>query len=118
MQFFIAIAIARRPRTALTLISLAFLMLVGGVGSSASPSQQTPPPATPQTPQPTKPILLTDALPDPKQAGVMWFSSTGHTLRGAFLDYWNKYGGLAQFGYPLTEEFFEPVGSDNRLYQV
>jgi len=25
---------------------------------------------------------------------------------------------LAQFGYPLTEEFFEPVGADNKLYQV
>jgi len=48
----------------------------------------------------------------------MWFAPTGHTLRGAFLDYWNRYGGLAQFGYPLTEEFFEPVGADNKLYQV
>lgn len=57
-------------------------------------------------------------MPDPKQQGVIWFAPTGHTLRGAFLDYWNKYGGLAQFGYPLSEEFFEPVGADNKLYQV
>jgi hypothetical protein len=61
---------------------------------------------------------LTDPLSDPEQTGVVWFSSTGHTLRRAFLDYWNKYGGLAQFGYPLTEEFFESVGADNKLYLV
>ncbi len=108
------------PRIALSAATLALtaLMLVGGANSSAAPQQQTPPPPA-ATPQPTtKPILLTDAVPDPKQAGVSWFAPTGHTLRGAFLDYWNKYGGLAQFGYPLTEEFFEPVGADNRQYQV
>jgi hypothetical protein len=71
--------------------------------------------------QPTStapPILLTDPIPDPKQAGVQHFPQTGHTLRGAFLDYWQRYGGLEQFGYPLTEEFFEPVGKDNRMHQV
>jgi hypothetical protein len=43
----------------------------------------------------------------------MWFAATGHTLRGAFLDYWQKNGGLAQFGYPITEEFTEP-GPDSK----
>jgi hypothetical protein len=62
--------------------------------------------------------LLTDPVADPTQPGVTWFAPTGHTLRGAFLEYWNRYGGLAQFGYPLTEEFFEPVGADNKLYLV
>jgi len=55
---------------------------------------------------------------DPKQQGVVWFAPTGHTLRGAFLEYWNRYGGLAQFGYPLTEEFFEEVGPNNKQYRV
>jgi len=84
-------------------------------GSAAPPSSQA---ATPQSQQPTRPILLTDPVPDPKQQGVQYFPATGHTLRGAFLDYWNRYGGLPQFGYPLTEEFFEPVGPDNKMYQV
>jgi hypothetical protein len=57
-------------------------------------------------------------VPDPKQEGVRWFAPTGHTLRGAFLDYWTRYGGLEQFGYPLTEEFYEPVGEDNKQYRV
>ena len=110
--------IARRlcrivSRSFLVVVSL--LMLSSSVGVQASLHYQTP---TPQSQQPTRPILLTDPVPDPKQQGVQYFPATGHTLRGAFLEYWNRYGGLAQFGYPLTEEFFEPVGSDNKLYQV
>jgi hypothetical protein len=30
---------------------------------------------------------------------------TGHTVLGAFRDYWYTHGGVATFGYPLTEEF-------------
>ncbi len=100
------------PRVALSIATLLLLVLIGGANTGASPPSQTP------TPQPPKGILLTDPVPDPKQPDVMWFPQTGHTLQGAFLDYWNKYGGLAQFGYPLTEEFFEPVGGDNKLYRV
>ncbi|HVX30134.1 MAG TPA: glycoside hydrolase family 3 N-terminal domain-containing protein, partial [Nitrolancea sp.] len=34
-----------------------------------------------------------------------FFPETGHTLGGGFLAYWNKFGGLPVFGYPITEEF-------------
>ncbi|HEX7102059.1 MAG TPA: glycoside hydrolase family 3 N-terminal domain-containing protein [Nitrolancea sp.] len=34
-----------------------------------------------------------------------FFPETGHTLGGGFLAYWNKYGGLPVFGYPITEEY-------------
>src|SRR5258708_568321 len=64
------------------------------------------------------PIRLTDRVPDPEQPGVRWFAPTGHTLRGAFLDYWTQYGGVAQFGYSLTEEFTEPDGPDHQLLMV
>ncbi len=102
--------------SATTLVLFSLMLVVGANGSVASPQRVviTPTPGKPAE----KPILLTDAVPNPKEAGVLWFAPTGHTLRGAFLDYWNKYGGLAQFGYPLTEEFFEPVGADNKLYKV
>lgn len=33
------------------------------------------------------------------------FPETGHTLRGAFLDFWERGGGLEVFGLPLSEEF-------------
>jgi peptidoglycan/xylan/chitin deacetylase (PgdA/CDA1 family) len=32
------------------------------------------------------------------------FPQTGYTVRGNFLKYWNAYGGLAVFGYPLSGE--------------
>lgn len=37
------------------------------------------------------------------------FAATKHTVLGAFRDYWYAHGGLATFGYPLTEEF--PLGT-------
>jgi hypothetical protein len=89
--------------------------LAGGT-SKAAPSAQTPTPTPNATA--TKPILLTDPISDPHQDGVLYFAQTGHTLRGKFLTYWQQYGGLAQFGYPLTEEFFEPSGPNNSPLQV
>lgn len=32
------------------------------------------------------------------------FATTKHTVIGAFRDYWHAHGGLATFGYPLTEQ--------------
>src|SRR5947207_15552533 len=90
------------------LVALMLAALPGSAGVIASPADQTP------TPQTTRPILLTDPVPDPHQPGVRWFAPTGHTLRGAFLDYWNRYGGLPQFGYPITEEFVEPAGATGK----
>src|SRR6266852_5640991 len=102
----------RLYRLIIVSVSLILTALPASAGVIASPTGQTP------TPQPMRPILLTDPVPDPHQPGVQWFAPTGHTLQGAFLTYWNRYGGLAQFGYPLTEEFVEPVGSDNKPYTV
>jgi DMSO/TMAO reductase YedYZ molybdopterin-dependent catalytic subunit len=39
--------------------------------------------------------------------GARHFPETGHTLSGRFLTFWSQHGGLATFGYPLTEEFEE-----------
>lgn len=41
--------------------------------------------------------------------GQRFFSETGHNLGGDFLAYWTAQGGLAQFGYPLTEEIQETL---------
>ncbi len=38
-----------------------------------------------------------------------FYSETGHNIGGAFLTYWKGYGGLAQFGYPLTEVISETL---------
>ena len=61
-----------------------------------------------------------DPVAKPTNLGdsMIFFAETGHTLGGATLRYWNKFGGLAQFGYPLTEEFTEVSESNNKEYTV
>lgn len=60
----------------------------------------------------------TDRVDDPRDPRVAYFPETGHTLRGVFRAYWGRHGGLAQFGYPLTEEFVEVNPTDGRPYRV
>ncbi len=36
---------------------------------------------------------------------VRYFDETGHNVTNAFLDYWNRNGGLDVFGFPLGEAF-------------
>ena len=50
--------------------------------------------------------------PDPpvaEQPGATYFAATGHNVSGGFLAYWQANGGLAQFGYPLSEVFHETL---------
>jgi spore germination protein YaaH len=63
---------------------------------------------------PTKPV----AKPGPDTSYRVYFAQTGHTLSNVFKRYWDKYGGLAQFGYPWTEEFQEVNPSDGKTYTV
>jgi hypothetical protein len=87
------------------------IYLLAGRLAVATPLAQTPTTAARVT-------LLTDPVSDPKEPGVLWFAPTGHTLLGSFLDYWNKNGGLPQFGYPITEEFTEPIGPEGAPIMV
>jgi hypothetical protein len=45
------------------------------------------------------------------------FAETGYCLDGAFLAYWQAHGGLAQFGFPLTDERWEML-EDGKPYVV
>ncbi|HEX5505772.1 MAG TPA: hypothetical protein VFW96_24355 [Thermomicrobiales bacterium] len=55
--------------------------------------------------------------PAAARPGEAYFAATGHNLGGGFLAYWRANGGLAQFGYPLTEEFTQYL-EDGRPYTV
>ncbi len=50
------------------------------------------------------------------QTGSRFFGETGHTVRGAFLAYWNTHGALPQQGYPITDEFAEVNTADGKSY--
>lgn len=51
-------------------------------------------------------------------AGSQYFPETGKRLGGVFLDYWKRHGGLAQQGYPISEEFNEVSTLDGKQYRV
>ena len=47
-----------------------------------------------------------------------FFPESGHTLGGAFRGFWQGRGGLAAFGYPISEEFGEISPQDGQFYVV
>jgi peptide/nickel transport system substrate-binding protein len=57
------------------------------------------------------------AQPSDLSATKLYFPETKHTISGKILEYWNRYGGLQQFGYPLSEAFNE-VSTDGKTYQT
>ena len=66
-----------------------------------------------QTPTPPQPSASTtpqpQPQPQPQQAPPLpgesrCFSETGKCLRGVFLDYWTRNGGLERLGFPVTNE--------------
>ncbi len=54
---------------------------------------------------------------DSVQASAVYFPQTGHTLSKQFLSYWQKTGGLAVYGYPISEEVVEK-GPEGHSYTV
>lgn len=47
-----------------------------------------------------------------------YFTETGHNLANGFKSFWDLNGGIAQFGFPITEEFTERNPADDRTYSV
>jgi hypothetical protein len=50
--------------------------------------------------------------------GSVLFSETGHRVGGRFLEYWQQNGGLAQQGFPISDEFQEKSDLDGKVYTV
>jgi hypothetical protein len=48
----------------------------------------------------------------------VYFTQTSHNLANAFLTYWQRNGGLAVFGYPISEEVAETSPTDGKQYTV
>lgn len=55
--------------------------------------------------------------PVPQQPGARYFPETGHNLDGGFRAFWQANGGLAQFGFPISEVFEERL-EDGKTYRV
>ncbi|HYP18506.1 MAG TPA: hypothetical protein VEY08_00410, partial [Chloroflexia bacterium] len=50
--------------------------------------------------------------------GSVLFAGTSKRLGGRFLEYWSAHGGLAQQGYPISNEFEETSELDGNTYKV
>jgi len=46
--------------------------------------------------------------PPPPPPTTIYFPQTGHSISHGFLRYWQQFGGLPIFGYPITEEYTDP----------
>ncbi len=55
---------------------------------------------------------------NPNVPGGAYFKETGHTIGGLFLEFWVRYGGLQNFGFPLSEPFTERNEADGKTYTV
>lgn len=51
-------------------------------------------------------------------SGSQLFPQTAKRLGGSFLTYWQSHGGLAQQGYPISDEFLETSATDGKVYKV
>jgi hypothetical protein len=52
------------------------------------------------------------------EPGSRLFPETGKRVGGLFLQYWQRNGGLAQQGFPISDEFEEVSELDGRTYKV
>lgn len=86
--------IISHSRASVLSLFLIAAFLVQGSSSFASASMAVAAAATPRTA-----VRLS--------GGEKCFQPTGKCMRGIFLGYWQSNGGLAQFGYPVTDELVE-----------
>jgi hypothetical protein len=92
--------------SALLLASTAlFIARPGLAGAVLGPQQGQVDPPQAQFAQPPA-WALAPAQPRP---GCRYFPETQHNLCFGFRAYWETYGGLLEFGFPLTEEYVDPV---------
>ncbi len=47
-----------------------------------------------------------------------YFAETKHNMAPEFREYWNKNGGLSQFGFPITEPFTDVSTDDGKAYKT
>src|SRR5690348_8389190 len=56
--------------------------------------------------------------PDDNQTCQIFYQAGRYEVCGRFLAYWYKYGGVRQFGYPVSVSFREISDADGKEYVV
>ncbi len=94
-------------------------VLLGRLGANAVAGRGRIDPATGQVSDPADAAFVgIDKPSDVNGTTKVWFQDTKHSVSGKILQYWNQYGGLQQFGFPLSEAFNEISATDGKTYQV
>jgi len=66
----------------------------------------------------TEKRIFSRAAPFQSDEQRRYFGETGHSLSYGFLYFWQKNGGLTQFGYPISEEMEEVSATDGLKHTV
>jgi len=94
-------------------------VLLGRLGSNAVEGRGHIDPFTGKLANPAdQPFVGIDKPPEADGKLKVWFPETRHSITGTMLDYWNRYGGLQQFGYPISEPFHEVSVTDGKSYYM
>jgi peptide/nickel transport system substrate-binding protein len=94
-------------------------VLLGRLGATLVEGRGRVDPNTQQVRNPAdRPFVPVTRPPDADGKSKVWFQETGHAVSGRFLEQWNRYGGLPQFGFPLSEQFEEISPTDGKAYMV
>jgi len=92
-------------------------VLLGLLGVTLTEGRGAVDPATKQVRTPADAAFVGIDKPGDTSATKVWFQETRHSVSGKILETWNKYGGLQQFGFPLSEQFKE-ISTDGKTYDV
>ncbi|MBF6613444.1 MAG: hypothetical protein IVW55_09990 [Chloroflexi bacterium] len=66
----------------------------------------------------TQGMKFDTANPNNIPPDALYFPQTKHSLTGAFRNFWEQTGGLAVYGYPISEEISEVSPTDGQTYLV
>ena len=96
--------------------SPATLVMVKNGGHVFAPNGGPISPSMPEIQQ--KAYSFFDSVLKAPKPNAAYFSQTGKIAQGKFLDYWQKNGGLAQQGFPISGEIQEKNDTNGKLYTV
>lgn len=94
-------------------------VLLGLLGTNLAEGRGSADPVTRKVRNPAdQPFVPIDKPADADGRNKVWFQETRHAITGKVLEYWLRYGGIAQFGFPLSEQFEEVSATDGKTYTV
>jgi len=93
-------------------------VLLGLLGVTLTEGRGSVDPATGKARNPADVAFVGVDKPADTSATKVWFQDTKHTVSGKILETWNKFGGLQQFGFPVSEQFKEISATDGKTYDV